>query len=53
MDPNVRDEMMEDGAVEIFTKACEENQPRKILAIIKECGNLDEAKAKVASLLSA
>lgn len=37
---------------ELLKETAEENQTRKILEILNECKDLDEAKAKVKALLN-
>ncbi|MCD7827219.1 MAG: protein phosphatase [Clostridiales bacterium] len=37
---------------ELLVAVAEENQTRKVLAIINECKDLEEAKAKVKALLN-
>lgn len=37
---------------ELLKETAEENQTRKILAILNECENLEEAKEKVKALLN-
>ena len=37
---------------ELLKETAEENQTRKILEILNECKNLDEAKEKVRALLN-
>ena len=44
------DEEMNVG--ELLKETAEENQTRKILEILNECKNLDEAKEKVRALLN-
>lgn len=41
----------EDEVVEALVKLCQENQTRKILALLKESADLEEAVAKVNALL--
>ena len=40
------------GASELLKEVSEENQTRKILAILEECKTLEEAKEKVKALLN-
>lgn len=39
------------NTAEILKEVTEENQTRKILAILEECETLDEAKKKIKALL--
>lgn len=41
----------ESGVGELLVKITEENQLRKVLALLDDCKDLDEAKAKVRALL--
>lgn len=47
----MEDEEMEIEAVKALKTVTEENQTRKILAIMEECKDLEEAKEKVNALL--
>ena len=44
--------MDEMNLCEAFERKVEENQTRKILEILNECKDLDEAKAKIKALLN-
>ncbi len=42
----------EDNVAEVLKELVEENQTRKILEVLNDCKNLDEAKQKIKEMLN-
>lgn len=51
MDEEMEEKIEEEQALQLLLKLSQENQTRKILAILNECSSLDEAEKKVRALL--